>query len=476
MKALGVFLKLAARLLLIRSDRTKIQVRESNLKKMKAVAVIMMMYGSVVSAKNLSYQEAVQQMMSHNPALAQRSLQTEVSRKEWLSSKAAYLPHIDFQQTFTHSNNPVFVFGTLLNQRQFTEANFSIDALNHPDKISDISSRFQLSWLIYDFGRRENEIGSAEGGYRIASLEETSTRLALLQELIRRYYAVSLARQQLAVAENAIESAEARLEQAHNRVSQGLYVKSDELAANVYRAQRVQERIDAENQLQLAIASLYELLGVEEQEDITTAALEEHELPAFSFSNWQAEMNQHRPDLKVVSEAARIAQKQVAKQKSAFYPSLQAWSNYEFHGDSLSYSGKSWGVGLELQWNLFRGFSDSLQFSAAKLQQKAALEKQRETENASLLQLKKAYLDYQSAKEKLAVGLAAMHQAAESKRIYADRYGSGMVTIQDSLQAETSYNETQLMYIHDLYEMYVAYASLLAAAGKEEEMKIMGVQ
>ncbi len=67
-------------------------------------------------------------------------------------------------------------------------------------------------------------------------------------------------------------------------------------------------------------------------------------------------------------------------------------------------------------------------------------------------------------------------QAAESKRIYADRYSSGMVSIQDSLQAETAYNESRLMHAQNLYELYVAFAELLGAAGKGDEIEKIGVR
>jgi outer membrane protein TolC len=348
--------------------------------------------------------------------------------------------------------------------------------LNHPKALSDVSSQLQLSWLLYDFGRRESRIDSAESGYRISMLQQKSTRLSLLQELVRRYYAVSLAAHRFDVAEEALKSAESRLEQAKNRVSQGMVVRSDELAAEVFRAGRLQEAIEAENQQKVAMAGLNEILGRQNEEMLLTADLKEQSFSHEPLSFWQEEMKQKRPELQIVAEASHAAHSQVRADKSNFLPAIQAWSNYQWHGETFHYSGNNGGVGVELRWNLFRGFADSEQLAAAKSLEQSSREKQRETENALQLQLKQAYYHFQSAKEKLAVSSAMVAQAAESKRIYADRYSSGMVSIQDSLQAETAYNESRLMHVQNLYELYVAFAELLGAAGKGDEIEKIGVR
>lgn len=442
----------------------------------KLITVILSLFAVAASAQEFSFQDALQEMLAKNPTLAQTRMQSDASRNQLGEVKASYWPQLDFVQSWAYSNNPVHAFSTLLNQQRFSSADFSIDALNHPDPVSDVSSQLQLGWLIYDFGKRESQIDSAKNGYRISTLQQESTRLSLLQELVRRYYAVSLAAQRSGVADEALKSAESRLEQAKNRVSQGLVVRSDELAAEVFRAGRLQEKIEAENQQKVAVASLNEILGRQNEEMLLTADLKEQAFSQEPLSFWQEEMKQKRPDLQIVVEASHAAHSQVQADKSNFLPAIHAWSNYQWHGETFKYTGDNWGVGFELRWNLFRGFADREQLAAATLLEQRLREKQRETENALQLQLKQAYYHFQSANEKLAVSSAMVSQAAESKRIYADRYSSGMVSIQDSLQAETAYNESRLMHAQNLYELYVAFAELLGAAGKGDEIEKIGVR
>lgn len=442
----------------------------------KPLILILSLFAAAASAQEFPFQDAVREMLGKNPTLAQARMQSDASRHQLGETKAGYWPQLDFVQSWAYSNNPVFAFGTLLNQRRFSAAGLSIEAFNHPNPLSDVSSQFQLNWLLYDFGKREGRIDAAESGYRISTLQRESTRLLLLQELVRRYYAVSLAAYRRSVAEEALKSAESRLEQARNRVSQGLAVRSDELAAEVFRAGRLQERIEAENQQKLAMAALNEILGRQNEEMLLTAELQEQAFPPEPLSFWQDEMKQKRPELQIAMEASRVAHSQLRADKSNFLPAIQAWSNYQWHGETFHYTGNNWGIGVELRWNLFRGFADREQLAYATLLEQSSREKQRETENALELQLRQAYYHFQSAKEKLAVSSAMVAQAAESKRIYADRYSSGMVSIQDSLQAESAYNESRLMHAQNLYELYVAFAELLGATGKGDEIEKIGVR
>jgi outer membrane protein TolC len=181
-------------------------------------------------------------------------------------------------------------------------------------------------------------------------------------------------------------------------------------------------------------------------------------------------MIKNRVELQISDASKDVAHRKVAMTNSKFLPSIQAWTNYEWHGESLDYTGNNWGVGVELKWNLFRGFSDKNSLSSAKFEFQKAEENLRATNNALRLQVESAYYRLQAAKEKYAVSASVLKQAEENRRIYAERYASGLVSIQDSLQAEASYSEARFMHMQNLYEVHTAYAALLASSGKAENI------
>jgi outer membrane protein TolC len=181
-------------------------------------------------------------------------------------------------------------------------------------------------------------------------------------------------------------------------------------------------------------------------------------------------MNQNTPEVKLASEQKNMAELRRKLARSDFFPELQAWSSYEWHGESHDYTGDNWGAGVLLKWNLFSGLSDAASLESANLDSKIASERERELQNALLLQLKSAYFQLQSAIEKKKVTAAALKHADENRRILADRYQEGLVTIQDSLQAESEYTAAQFMHLQNLYNVYTSYADLLSAVGRPQDI------
>jgi outer membrane protein len=421
-------------------------------------------------AEDLSFRHAADLLVQQNPSLQQKKLDSEISRKQLGQARAMYLPEVNFTQSWSNSNNPVYVFGSLLNQGRFGSENFRIDALNHPDALTDYASKFQLGWLLFDFGKRESRINIAATGTRMADLQQEAARSSYLQELVRRYYAVSLAAQRLEVTDSTLKSAESRMNQAQQRFEQGMSVKSDLLSAQVFVSSAQQQKIDADYQSRLAIASLQELLANKDPANWQTSALEEREFTDPGLPALEQRMLETRPELRWIAEARKQSSSQVKMEWADFAPSFQAWSGYEWHGSSFDYTGNNWGAGIELRWNLFRGFSDALQISEAKLRYQQMEQKQKELENAFRLELQSAYYRFRSAVEKYRVAKGSLSQAEENQRIYSERYAGGLVSIQDSLAAENAYKETRLMTSQNLYEVYVAYAQLLGAAGQSQSI------
>ena len=65
-------------------------------------------------------------------------------------ARAGYLPSVDVTESWQRGTLPVFVFSSLLSQRQFTAANFAIDALNHPDAVNNLRVGVSIDQAVFD--------------------------------------------------------------------------------------------------------------------------------------------------------------------------------------------------------------------------------------------------------------------------------------------------------------------------------------
>jgi len=84
-------------------------------------------------------------------------------------ARAGYWPRVDFAESWQRGNQPVFVFSSLLSQRQFTAENFQIDRLNNPDPVNNWKSAFLVQQLVFDGGGTRAGVRSAALGKDVAS-------------------------------------------------------------------------------------------------------------------------------------------------------------------------------------------------------------------------------------------------------------------------------------------------------------------
>ena len=97
--------------------------------------------------------EAIAAALTANPDVVAAHAATGEAEEQLPQARAGFLPRVDFIQSWQRGNQPVFVFGSLLAQRQFTEADFALGQLNDPEPLTNSRSAFSLEQLLFDGGR-----------------------------------------------------------------------------------------------------------------------------------------------------------------------------------------------------------------------------------------------------------------------------------------------------------------------------------
>ena len=151
----------------------------------------------------ITLERAVGTALAKNPVLKAAQEETVAARAQTNQVRAAQYPRVDFSQGFTRGNNPVYVFGTLLTQRQFTAANFALSTLNTPTPLDNFQTRLEGQMLLFDWGRTRQRVGGAKRMETAAEFEAEQARQDLILRLVRAYYGVVVARENLAAAREA---------------------------------------------------------------------------------------------------------------------------------------------------------------------------------------------------------------------------------------------------------------------------------
>ena len=84
------------------------------------------------SVRALTLREAVGIALEKNPGIQAADAYARAVQEGIMAAKSCRYLRMDFSEGFTRGNNPVYVFGTLLTQRQFIAANFALGFLNTP--------------------------------------------------------------------------------------------------------------------------------------------------------------------------------------------------------------------------------------------------------------------------------------------------------------------------------------------------------
>ena len=139
-----------------------------------------------------------------------------------------HLPKVNYSESWTRSDNPVFVFSSLLTQHQFGEQNFQIGPLNRPDFLNNFQSQVTADQTLYDAGQTKHAVRSAELTKDMTSEDGRRTQMEVIAGVIRSYYDALLGAEQLNVTSQAMRSAQADLERA----------QSGPVRGNVHRCRR----------------------------------------------------------------------------------------------------------------------------------------------------------------------------------------------------------------------------------------------
>ncbi len=415
----------------------------------------------------LTLSEAATRALTQNPDLAIDVPGQEAARLDFKAAKAGYLPRLDFEQSYLAGNNPVFVFGTLLNQRKFTADNFALEQLNSPSPVDNLQTRATVQQTIWDFGRTRARRDQADLGIKIADQSFEEHKRQVLLEVFSSYHAVSLARASLETARMAVRSAEAIEQQAKARVESGLTVEADLLRSRVYLSEAKQQEIQAHGQLESTRAQLNRLMG-EPLDKATgeTAPLEPGKISLLSEEAFIAEQKQRRPDYQNLLAELQEAEIAVRSHQKDFLPVLTGYGTWEMDNPSISdFGGSNWSAGITLRWNLFAGGGDAARTQATRQRIEQKRRQIAAMESAMELEVRKALIQNRAAEQQVAVAVAAEAQSEEGLRILKNRYEAGLATITDLLSAETARSAARTNLAEAIFRHRLSYAQVEYSAG-----------
>jgi len=415
----------------------------------------------------LSLKDAIRMGLEKHPAVEASKAGEAQAESRIRQARSGHLPKLNYAESYQRSNNPVFVFSSLLTQHQFTEQNFRIDTLNRPDALNNFQSQLTVDQPLYDAGQTRQAVRSANLMRSMAGETVRRTDIDVIMNITRAYYGAVLAAENLKVAEASVKSAQADLERAEAVRGAGMATDADVLSIRVHLASVREQQIRAANDVEVARAALNDAMGVplDTRFDLSTP-LSPAQLAAPQLEQFEKEAVEARPEARQAALAGSLAETQAAAARSSLLPQVMFRGAFEADRQRfVTRGGANWFAGVSLRWNLFNGFADKARIEEAVAAERQARAQKQRAESGIRLQVRKAYLDLKAAQERLDVTAAAVAQAEESQRIIQNRYQNGLTTVTELLRSETALLAARTQRLAAIHDQRIAAATLLESTG-----------
>jgi outer membrane protein len=349
-------------------------------------------------------------------------------------AQSGYWPRVDLTETVQRGNQPVYVFSSLLSQRRFTAANFAIQALNHPDPVTNTRTAVALEQPIFNAGLTRLGVQAATLGRDMATATRDTARQDLGFRAAQAFVRVLQLEATVRATDAAVAAAESDRQRARARRDVGLVTEADVLAVDVQLADIRQRHIAAAGDLAVGRIQLAEAVGLPLTAPVAPVRPASRPAPADGDALVREALTRH-PQLLQANVHLQLAENGRRTARAALLPTVGVQGGWELNGATLGAQQSSWVVGAEVRVNVFRGFADTARLTEADhARVRASAERERVARRIEV-DVRGALAQLATARAREEAGRAALTQARESQRIIRDRYDSGLATVTDVLRA-----------------------------------------
>lgn len=316
-------------------------------------------------------------------------------------------------------------------------------------------------------GRVKHGVSQVRHGAAALDAAAQSRRRDIAGATAEAYLKAVLARRAAGVQQQAADTVAAHVAQAQALFDRGLIPKYELMRAQTELANASRRALDAANQADLAAAFLLDLMGLPDMAppELTTdlnGALEF----MLTYEQAVAEALENSPDMKALSERGAMYEAGVRSARADLRPVVAAVAQQDLRDEDLPVTQPDAFVGVVVKLPLLDGGNARARAGYNRRMQDRNAQDAERLANGIRLQVRKYYLDLQSAAKALEAADTAVALAKESLRLAERRFETGEGASLEVTDAALglSVAETNLQNARCQYD--TAYYGLLTAMGR----------
>ncbi len=295
-----------------------------------------------------------------------------------------------------------------------------------------------ISVPIFTSGRISSSIAAAEARGRGAGAQVRGAEQDLKLAVAESYVGVLRSRKALAVAQSNVASLAPLAGDIEAMYESELVPKNELLAVQVALADARQNRLRVANAADIALASYNRRLGEPLVRPVDLdEALPEPAGPTLDLDALVRQALERRTELDALDEQARAFGALAKTERARVLPQVSLSGGYSYLENDFLDDQEFASAGIGVQWALFDGGQSRKRAAALERSRRAAQDQRAEAASVIALQVRQAWLEVAETRERVSVTVDAVGQAEENLRIARERYGAGLGTQTQLLEAET---------------------------------------
>ncbi|MGH9701329.1 MAG: TolC family protein, partial [Candidatus Acidiferrales bacterium] len=363
-------------------------------------------------AQTLTLHEAEKIALQNHPQIQVASYLASAAKAQVTQTKSAYYPH---------------TYGSITGVDSEHGSRISAGDLNNPVIYDRYSNGVTVNQLVTDFGRTHELVKSSNLHAQAQEENVTTSRADVLLRVDQAYFSVLKAQAIQHVADETVKDRQLVSDQVteleKNKLKSGLDVSF----ANVDLAQAQLLQVQARNDLQAAFADLSAGMSYA---DVRTFTLAEEALPAAPPADLSAVISEalaRRPEL--ISQRLDVdsAQNYATAERDLWFPEISGVGTAGLTPVREAGLGSRYAAaGFNVNIPIFNGHEFGALRSEANAEAGAQQQYLRALQNQIVRDVRKAWLDSNSAFERLSVTQQLLNQAMRALDLAQARYKLGL--------------------------------------------------
>jgi outer membrane protein len=380
--------------------------------------------------QKLSLKDAEQLAIQNHPQIQASIDVASAAKAQVTEARSAYYPTVYGSLTAVDSEN---------------NSRIAAGGLNNPIIYERYANGLNVSQLVTDFGRTHELVESSNLHAKADQERVTATRADVLLGVDTAYFVALRAQAVLKVAQETVKERQLVADQVgeleKNKIKSGL----DLSFANVDLAQAQLLLLQAQNDLDTSYADLSAALGYGDQRIFELTDQPQPAAPPADFPSLLTQAIQNRPDLISLRLDAASAHSYATAERDLWFPTISAAGTAgltPYGADQLAPRYAAAGVNVNIP--IFNGRLFGALHSEAKSRASAQEQYVRDLQNRVVRDVRNAWLNANSAFQRLALTDQLLKQATDAMDLAQARYKLGLSSIIEFSQAQLNLTQAQL--------------------------------